>query len=286
VDNYNFKKIGGYTEFFKEDILNLDTEGKNHMTKLATISMSGGLDSTTLAYKAIEDGFNILPLNINYGQKNVIELKAFKEVVSNMKDQFGTRVLEPIYLDLNKIMSPIIESWQKQRDSGKILEKTGFEFYTPSRNLLFSVFAVHLGEVMANDKSLLSLAIGLGIHKHSDDIYSKGDYWDITPEFVERLDHLMELNDSTKVSMYAPYANSTKADIVKDAIRLKVPISSTWTCYDPVKTKVDKTIIKYTPCLECEACKERQQAGEEAGTKDINDYYIYLNEVGLICDKD
>jgi 7-cyano-7-deazaguanine synthase in queuosine biosynthesis len=50
------------------------------MDKLCVISMSGGLDSSTLAFKAIEDGFTILPININYGQKNAVEQHSFENI--------------------------------------------------------------------------------------------------------------------------------------------------------------------------------------------------------------
>ena len=78
--------------------------------------------------------------------------------------------------------------------------------------------------------------------------------------------------------MYAPYANSYKKDIVSDAIKLNVPIFSTWTCYDPQTIVLEedkirnKQYVEYQPCLICEACIERQKAGEEANFPNINNY--------------
>lgn len=239
--------------------------------------MSGGLDSTTLAIKAIEDGYSILPVNINYGQKNIIEQQAFDNIIEYMTKRFGKRILFPIRIDLN-FLTEAMSGWQESRDSGQMRERTGFEFYTPSRNLLFSVVAAHIGEIISIKRNITSLKIGLGVHKHSSDVYSKGDYWDITPEFVNRLNHLFALNDCVSVSVYAPYADQNKSKIVEDVVRLEVPFSFTWTCYDPQEHIIDNGIpgtalVRTIPCLKCEACIERELAGKEAGVDNINEYY-------------
>jgi 7-cyano-7-deazaguanine synthase len=179
--------------------------------------------------------------------------------------------MTPIKINLNSILESTFSLYANQRDQGVVEDQTGFEFYTPSRNLLFSTIAAVVGEVAAISKNIKEIKIGLGIHKHSDNIYSKGDYWDITPEFANRLNKVFELNDCVSVSLYSPYADQTKEAIVRDAITLGVPYKLTWTCYDPVQ--VDN---EYRPCLKCEACLEREQAGERAGILDINDYVVSI----------
>jgi 7-cyano-7-deazaguanine synthase in queuosine biosynthesis len=182
--------------------------------------MSGGLDSSTLAMKAIEDGFTIMPININYGQKNKVEQLAFKNIYSFFKRNFGDQVLDPVDIDLTTVMQTSLRTWQRLRDSGIMSKETDMEFYTPSRNLLFSTIAAVIGEIASLATGMKELKIGLGIHKHTE--YDR-DYWDITPEFVTRLNNLLELNDCMKVEMYAPYAQVTKDMIVLDAIRLGLP---------------------------------------------------------------
>ncbi len=242
--------------------------------KLCVISMSGGLDSTTLAYKAIEDGFTILPININYGQKNAVEQYSFSLLFQTMKRQFPDQLLDPVEIDLTTVMSTTFELYQTIRDSKAVEEKTGFEYYTPSRNLLFSVIATVVGETAAIASGIDEVRIGLGVHKHV--MYK--NYWDITPEFVDKLNNVLSLNDNLKISMYAPYANSSKSQIVKDAIRLEVPYKQTWTCYNPVITDIPDG-KEYLPCHVCEACVERENAGKLAGIEDINDYFIKVEMI-------
>ncbi len=239
---------------------------KNDSIKICTISMSGGLDSTTLAYKAIQDGYTILPINIYYGQKNEIERHAFQNILKEMKRKFPNDIMEPVDIDLTLVLESSLEVYQRIRDTQEVKDATDQEFYTPSRNLLFSTLAAVIGEIAAIASGIEEVKIGLGIHQHT--MYDR-DYWDISPEFVAKLNDLLSLNDCMHVSMYAPYADQTKDEIVRDAISLGVPIKMTWTCYSPVLVK-----DTYSPCRECEACIERQAAGDKAGINDINDYSI------------
>ena len=243
------------------------------MNKLCVISMSGGLDSTTLAMKALEDGYMVLPINIQYGQKNIVEIKAFQELQLFFKKIFPDQFLDPVILNLEEMAEQSLSLYKKTRDSMQVKDTTGHEFYTPSRNLVFASLASMIGEIAAIASNLNEVKIGLGIHKHSD-VYSR-DYWDITPEFVTRLNSVLALNDSIKVEIYAPYSNLLKSEIVKDAIRLGVPLEKTWTCYDPIHKKTFNEEI-YKPCLKCEACKERARAGEEVGVTDINQYSLII----------
>jgi 7-cyano-7-deazaguanine synthase len=238
------------------------------MKELCVISMSGGLDSTTLAYKAIEDGYSILPINIKYGQKNEVERIAFQKVFEDLRKKYPDQILDYIDLDLEGLLKTSLALYQKIRDSKQVEEATDLEFYTPSRNLVFSTLASMIGEIAAIASGLKSIKVGLGVHKHE----TYKNYWDITPTFVEKLNEVFALNDAINVSMYAPYASFTKVDIVKDALRMGVPYELTWTCYNPIFVK-----DSYLPCHVCEACVERQRAGELAGCKTINDYGVYLD---------
>ncbi len=233
--------------------------------KLCVISMSGGLDSATLAYKALSEGYKIIPINIYYGQKNEIEKRAFENILKDIKDRYPDKVINTVVIDLTQILETSLSLYQSIRDSGQVEEATELEFYTPSRNLLFSTLAAVVGEIAAIASGNTEVKIGLGVHKHTE--YK--NYWDISPEFVNQLNNLLALNDCIKISMYAPYADKTKDQIVLDAIELNVPILSTWTCYSPILVK-----DTYLPCHICEACVERQKAGELASYPQINDYSI------------
>ena len=242
------------------------------MRKLAIISMSGGLDSATLAAEALHRGYDLFILNFNYGQKNIVEMKAFENLVSKYQEIWGDQIIGIKQLDLTKIFDEFTSIWQQMRDAGDIKEQAKHEFYTPARNLFFAVLSTVIGEIIALAKGYDEVNIGLGLHKHSEAAYGEHkDYWDITPEFAKRLQRVLELDDVKQVKLFTPFVELTKADVVKRAKKLSVPITETWTCYNPV---VEDGVA--TPCLKCEACVERQLAGEAAGVDDINDYQLKL----------
>lgn len=259
--------------------------------KLMVISMSGGLDSSTLAARALHEGYSILPINFHYGQVNEVEIQAQHTIASQLRWAHGEdRVLKTVNINLTYSLGDAIHSWQKNRDEGKYHDDMELEYYMPSRNLLFMSLAAVVGEIIAkNYPDVNEIMLGLGIHKHSE-IYAR-DYWDITPEFANRLQSLLSLNDAIKVSLYAPYADKYKKDIVLDSIKYGVRYDSTWTCYNPNKENVTRfgtmltngsrieTIIgiNHIPCNECEACKER--ATQAIGTPlegKINDYKLFI----------
>jgi len=245
--------------------------------KLLVLSMSGGLDSSTLCARALKEGFTVLPVNYIYGQKNRIETKAQENIYNFFKDNYKEQLLETISIDLTTTIGDSIKTWQENRDSGKLEETTQMEYYMPSRNLLFMVLAGVIGEIITIDKDIKELHLGLGIHKHSD-IYAR-DYWDISPKFANKLNDLLSLNDNVSMQIYAPYANEFKSEIIEDSIKLNVPHYLTWTCYNPELVSSDDYQDIYKPCGICEACKEREsQSLTTPLVNMINDYTLTIKK--------
>ena len=260
--------------------------------KLLVVSMSGGLDSSTLSARALAEGYTILPVNFYYGQVNEVEIHAQQQIASHLRSMYKAtnQVLDTVHINLSYSLGNAIHSWQKNRDEGKYHDDMELEYYMPSRNLLFMSLAAVVGEIVAKDyPDVHEILLGLGIHKHSE-VYTR-DYWDITPEFAARLQSLLSLNDAIKVSLYAPYTDKYKKDIVLDSIKYGVPYQITWTCYNPDielhTEEVQNTIsgekadvptgTSYRPCGVCESCKERET--QAAGTDldgIINDYCIFV----------
>jgi len=237
--------------------------------KLLIVSASGGLDSTTLLYKGLKEEFDVITIGFNYGQKNFPELISREEVLQEAKDNFDNYIMD-IPINISSILEQSLEIYKKLRDSKKIKDESGHEFYTPSRNLLFGVLTTVVGEISALALNYDEVFIGMGIHKHSEEAYGENkDYWDITPEFAQKFQELLSLNDVKKVSLWVPFVDNTKSDIVEEMIKLNVPYKKTWTCYDPKDTDDG-----YYPCLKCEACVERKLAGDAKGIIDINDYKV------------
>jgi len=243
--------------------------------KLAIISMSGGLDSATLCAEALYQSFDVFILNFNYNQKNIVETIAFEKLLNYFQKNYVSngKIIGYKKINLKPLFNEFLDIWAQMRDKGKIKKDAKHQFYTPARNLLFSVISSVIGEIIALANDYNEVNIGLGIHEHSKEAYGEHkDYWDITPEFAKRLSNLLTLNDVKTIKLFTPFVNKTKAEIVKRVLELKIPYKLTWTCYDPQKKGLDI----YIPCGKCEACIERELAGKEAGVDDINQYSIKI----------
>jgi 7-cyano-7-deazaguanine synthase len=248
------------------------------MSKLCIASHSGGLDSSTVIARAIAEGYIVQPINFFYGQKNAVEEVAQENIMKDYKERYKERIRPTITIDIGLILGPFKAHYQTLRDSKLIEEKTELEYYTPFRNLVFSSICAMLGELIALTEDITEVAVAIGIHKHSTASYKK-DYWDITPEFAEALDKLFKLNDVVKFSIYAPYADKFKEEIIRDALELEVPYNKTWSCYDPQILDYTTYIQIAKPCLKCEACLEREMQAINAGVDDINDYELIIDSM-------
>ena len=119
------------------------------MKKIVIVSHSGGLDSSVLIAKAISMGYDVQPINFNYGQKNLVEISAQKNVIAQFKEMYGERLKDTLNLNFNNFLEPMIKKFQKARDTGIIGDKTNLEYYMPFRNLTFASICGMIGELMA-----------------------------------------------------------------------------------------------------------------------------------------
>ena len=75
------------------------------MKKIVIVSHSGGLDSSVLIAKAISMGYDVQPINFNYGQKNLIEITAQKNVIGKFKEMYGERLKDTLNLNFNNFLT-------------------------------------------------------------------------------------------------------------------------------------------------------------------------------------
>ena len=237
--------------------------------KLAVISHSGGLDSTTLMGFMLEDGYTVLPINLDYGQENIVEMKAQSNVIEYYKKRYGKdRVFDTLKLNLTPIVNPvqnIIENFRKNGFKNKELDEANLKHYFPNRNMLFVSIAGVFAETLAYFEGLKETTVCIGIHKHT----TYKPYWDITVDFANAVQNVVSLNNAMKVTVATPFVTWTKSAIVKYMIEKKIPYELTWTCYEP---QIEGEY--YVPCKTCQACVERENAGIENYITNINEYKI------------
>ena len=215
----------------------------------AVVLLSGGLDSATTAAIAIAEGYEAIALSFRYGQRHYRELDAAKKIAKLLS------IKQHFIVDVNLSQwggSSLTDESMNIPQTG-LIENTIPSTYVPGRNTVFIAIALSLAE--AQD----ACAIYLGINAVD---YS--GYPDCRPEYLQAYQKLASLSSKAGIEgkapqLIAPLVNDSKADIVRRALNLNVPIADTWSCYQGGET----------PCGLCDSCRIRDRALLEAGRLDL-----------------
>jgi 7-cyano-7-deazaguanine synthase len=217
----------------------------------AVCLLSGGMDSSTLAYLAKSKGYTILALHLNYGQRtegrellsakkiaSLLDAEAFVEIRLDFFTKFGASSLTDNDM--------AVEEFDPARAH---MPNT----YVPFRNANLLAIATSLAEARGAD------AIFIGVQSLD---YS--GYPDCRPEFIAAFRKVIDLGtkDTTKIALFAPFIHMTKTDILRLGITLGVPYEHTWSCYRN----------EGKACGTCGSCHFRQEAFAAIGRKDPIEY--------------
>ena len=185
------------------------------MKKNAVISFSGGLDSTSLLLKLLNNNYKVFALSFNYGQKHILELnKANINIKYLNKHKFD---ITHKILDISDAISILDSSLTNKNDSipnGYYKEENMKSTVVPNRNAIFTSF-IYAFALTINKKTKNKVDIALGVHAGDHDIYP-----DCREEFYYKLfAALKEGNwNSENINLFLPYLNLSKSEIIKNAL--------------------------------------------------------------------
>jgi 7-cyano-7-deazaguanine synthase len=220
--------------------------------KKAIVILSGGMDSTLCAYIAKNSGYDIITLHFNYGQRTMQkELKSFKNISKNLE------VINSYEIDLD-FFKQIGAS--ALTDTSIDVPTNGIEdgvpiTYVPFRNGIF----LSIANAIAEKENAQAIFIGVVQEDSSG-------YPDCRDEFINKMSNAMNsgTKEQTNVQIITPLVHLTKEQIVKEAIKLNVPLNLTWSCYK----NEDKA------CGVCDSCRLRLKGFEKANISDPIEYEI------------
>jgi len=199
------------------------------MKKQAVLSLSGGMDSSTLLLHLLASGYEVTALSFDYGQKHRIELDRAKSLVEYINDRmFRTKIdnfvkHQIIKLDgLQKLLNSSLVTGGKDVPEGHYEQDNMKETVVPNRNKIFAslIQAVALSiatKPITDDCSIgQEVVIAMGIHAGDHAIYP-----DCRQEFRDADFEAFKAGnwDSELVSHYTPYLYMNKFDILKDGER-------------------------------------------------------------------
>ncbi|MDH4908972.1 7-cyano-7-deazaguanine synthase QueC [Xanthomonas euvesicatoria] len=221
--------------------------------KKAVVLLSGGMDSAAVIALAQEQGFAVYALSVRYGQRHTSELEAAARVAAAQ----GVVAHKVVDVDLRSIGgSALTDDIDVPDAGGGGIPVT----YVPARNTIMLSLALGWAEVVgAND-----LFCGVNAVDYSG-------YPDCRPEFVRAFEVLANLATKAGVEgaglrVHAPLQFLSKADIVREGVRLGVDFGLTVSCY--------RADADGRACGHCDACRLRAAGFADAGVPDPTHYAI------------
>lgn len=222
----------------------------------AVVLLSGGMDSTICAALAKSIGYQVLGLSIFYGQRHEIELEAAEKIAKALDISLFRIQLPP-----DTITGSPLTDLEKELPTNRNLEEMNdiAPSYVPARNTIFLALAASFAEAKG------AQTIYYGAHKED---YC--GYPDCRPEYFKAMSLAVMLGTAQKIELEAPFLQSSKAEMVHTAVKLKVPLQLTHSCYQGKKIA----------CGVCDTCLIRIKAFQKAGYIDPIPYKIKVDWKG------
>ena len=203
--------------------------------KQVVLLASGGLDSTTVCYSLVSEGYEVRPLFFDYGQhcvetewarvNDVLPSSALPVERVNISDVFrGSKSRLIIEADL----------WSESVDDD--------DLYVPYRTFFFFAAAAARAQTLGVE----TVYTGFINSNHAKEI-------DCTSDFLNKLDVLTD--QIGPVKFVSPFRYWSKGDVTSAALQLGVPIGRTFSCQ----------AASSLPCGACPNCVERLTALKACG---------------------
>jgi len=224
--------------------------------KKAVLSLSGGMDSSSLLLHLLANGYEVTALGFDYGQKHKVELQRAKSLIQYLRSK--NILVKHQIIELNGLSallnSSLVEGGQDVPE-GHYEQDNMKETVVPNRNKIFSslIQAVALSEAtkpITDDCTIgQEVAIAMGIHAGDHAIYP-----DCRQEFRDADFEAFKIGnwDSELISVYTPYLELNKFDILEDGqkscdilgLDFNEVYRNTNTSYKPIRTTTEHKWFK------------------------------------------
>lgn len=208
-----------------------DTNHWEFKEKFSVISLSGGMDSSTLLLKLLSEGYSVTALSMDYNQKHKIELQRATELVEYINETLTTpdnkgkiKLKFPsskikhqiIKLDgLSQLLNSSLVEGGSEVPEGHYEEENQRQTVVQNRNKIFSSIIQSVALSIAQ-KNKQECVIAMGIHAGDHQVYP-----DCRQEFRDADYEAFKLGnyDSELVTYYTPYLHTDKFGILEDGLK-------------------------------------------------------------------
>jgi 7-cyano-7-deazaguanine synthase len=213
--------------------------------------LSGGMDSSTLAYLARSEGYEVVALHMNYGQRTEAKERICAKMIAHL---LGAQ--DFIEVNIGYLL---------QAGASSLTDRTiTIGKFDPAQADVPTTY------VPFRNANLLSIATSFAEAKGAGAIFAGvqssdySGYPDCRPAFIAAFQRAIDLGtkETTHITLKTPFIRMTKTDILKVGIALGVPYEHTWSCYQNEKKA----------CGTCGSCHFRKEAFAAIGITDPIEY--------------
>ena len=181
--------------------------------KHVVVSLSGGMDSSTLLLRCLKEYDTVTALSFDYGQKHRVELERAQSLVDYINETYSPIRYRQIQLNgLSDLLNSALVTGGDEVPEGHYAEENMKATVVPNRNKIFAsiIQAVALSIADETDEQC---DIAMGIHNGDHAIYL-----DCRQEFRDADDHAFRIGNwgSEKVGYFTPYLEGDKFTILQD----------------------------------------------------------------------
>jgi len=213
----------------------------------ALVLLSGGQDSTTCLYWAIERfGYGaVAAIGFDYGQKHSIELECAESIAADAGVAYACLPINTFTALGGDALTEKGIAVQQELEAETELPNT----FVPGRNLIFLTYAA----AFAYQRDIKHLVTGVSQTDYSG-------YPDCREATLRSLRETIRLGMETDIDIHTPLMHRSKKETVELARNLGAleAMADTHTCYNGTRP----------PCGKCAACRLRAQGFAEAGIDD------------------
>jgi len=188
--------------------------------KHVVVSLSGGMDSSTLLLRCLKEYDTVTALSFDYGQKHRVELERAQSLIEYINTEYlmSHTKYEPVAYRVIKLdglvdlLNSALVTGGDEVPEGHYAEENMKATVVPNRNKIFASITQAVALSIA-DKTGEQCDIALGVHSGDHSIYP-----DCTSEFRDADDHAFRIGNwgSDKVGYYTPYMEGNKFTILQD----------------------------------------------------------------------
>ncbi len=183
------------------------------MAKHVVVSLSGGMDSSTLLLRAINEYDTVTGISFDYGQKHRVELERAQSLIDYLADNGHKVNYRQIKLDgLVDLLDSALVQGGDDVPEGHYEQDNMKETVVPNRNKMFASITQAVALSIAN-KTEETCDIALGIHAGDHAVYP-----DCRQEFRDADDAAFRIGnwEADKVGYFTPYLEGDKFTILQD----------------------------------------------------------------------